>query len=98
MLLTQENVQLLESEIDRMTAELPVVRSFILPAGSEKVALSHVCRTVTRRLERRMVELGDSYEGSELCLQFVNRLSDYFFILSKKLAQNDECEIFLWEK
>ena len=98
LLLTAENVALLESEIDRMTAELPVIRSFILPAGTEGVALAHVCRTVTRRLERRMIELGDCFEGSGVCLQFVNRLSDYFFILSKKLAQNDECEIFLWEK
>ena len=98
LVLTQDNVRLLEQEIDRMTAELPVIRSFILPAGNERVALAHVCRTVTRRLERRMVELGDSYEGSDICLQFVNRLSDYFFILSKKVAQNDDCEIFLWEK
>ena len=96
--LTEEDVAALEKEIDRMNEELPVVRSFILPAGNTRVSLAHVCRTITRRLERRMVELGDEYGNSELCLQFVNRLSDYFFILSKKMAQIDECAIFLWEK
>ena len=96
--LTEADVTLLENEIDRMNADLPIVKSFILPAGNTRVSLAHVCRTVTRRLERRMVELGDEYENSQLCLQFVNRLSDYFFILSKKVAQNDKCEIFLWEK
>lgn len=96
--ITENDVLLLEQAIDRLNENLPIVRSFILPAGSTRVCMAHVCRTVTRRLERRMVELGNGYEGSEICLHFVNRLSDYFFILSKKMAQTDKCGIFLWEK
>lgn len=96
--ISREDIVMLENEIDIMSEDLPVIRSFILPAGNKRVSLAHVCRTVTRRLERRMVELDGAFEGSEPGLQFVNRLSDYFFILSKKLSQIDKCEVFLWEK
>ncbi len=95
---TADDIALLEHEIDRYSAQLPAVHNFILPAGNTRVSLAHVCRTVTRRLERQMVTLGTQYEGSQLCLQFVNRLSDYFFILSKIIAQNDKCDVFLWKK
>lgn len=98
LLLKEEDVSYIEQEIDRMSADLPVTRSFILPAGNMRVSTAHVCRTIARRLERRMVALGDEYEESRVCLQYVNRMSDYFFILSKKMAQIDECEVFLWEK
>ncbi len=96
--ITAEDVSFVENEIDAMNEDLPVIKSFILPAGNKRVSLSHVCRTITRRLERRMVELGDGFDNAEISLQFVNRLSDYFFILSKKMAQIDKCVIFLWEK
>ena len=97
-----EEVKMLEAEIDKMQEDLPVVRGFILPAGDEVVSLCHVCRTVCRRLERRMVALFESEGGgdekAEICLQYVNRLSDYLFILSKKEAKIRENALFLWEK
>lgn len=96
--ITEEDICRLERAIDSMNDTLPVIRSFILPAGNKRVCLAHVCRTVTRRLERRMVETGDEYESAKICLQFVNRLSDYFFVLSKKMAQTDQCDVFLWRK
>jgi len=98
----EEEIIILERLIDKWQEELPPVRGFILPGGSEAIAVCHVCRTVTRRLERRMValfadELDDSPK-SQICLQYVNRLSDFLFILSKKIAKMQENELFLWEK
>lgn len=101
-----QDVTLLETAIDRDEEGLPPVRGFILPAGDRAISTCHVCRTVTRRLERRMVELfaleneqeNEQSAKAKICLQYVNRLSDYLFILSKKLAKIREIELFLWEK
>lgn len=95
-------VAYLEEAIDRMESTLPVLHSFVLPGGSESISRCHICRTVCRRLERRMVELfeasGNVTEEARVALQYVNRLSDYLFILSKKIAETDKKELFLWEK
>lgn len=98
----EEEVHFLEALIDKMQEELPPMRGFILPGGSEAISLCHVCRTIARRLERRMValfedELEES-QKSQICLQYVNRLSDFLFILSKKIAKMQKKELFLWEK
>ncbi len=104
---SEEDVHTLEIAIDQITKTLPPLRDFILPGGNEQVSLAHVCRTITRRLERRMVELFEQKQKDEIqkydsadiiSLKFVNRLSDFFFILARKCAENDKCEIFLWEK
>lgn len=84
----------LEHWIDLMQQELPPLRAFILPSGSELVSLCHVCRTITRRLERRMVEMNASSDQ----LIFVNRLSDFFFVLSRKMAKMEKIEHILWKK
>ena len=101
--LTDADCLKMEQAIDKISESLPVIRGFILPSGNERVALSHVCRTVTRRLERRMISLiyadGRQPNPDELiALKFVNRVSDFFFVLAKKIGQNDNCEIFLWKK
>ncbi len=103
-----QDITYLEEAIDRLSADLPSLRGFILPAGNERVALAHICRTITRRLERKMVELHQesatknqasrTKSQEEISLKYVNRLSDFWFILSRKVAQIDECDVFLWEK
>lgn len=97
-----EEVALLEQEIDSIESSLEPVHSFILPGGSETISICHVCRTVTRRLERLMVALFETENmHSDLdvvCLQYVNRLSDYLFVLSKKIAKMQKNALFLWEK
>lgn len=99
VLLTIDDVTALEEAIDQMQLTLPQPKGFILPAGNERVALCHVCRTVCRRLERRMVGLlTESRQNDRICLQFVNRMSDFFFVLAKKVAQIDDCDLFLWKK
>ena len=82
---TEESVARIEREIDRLDAELPKMRAFILPGGCRSAALAHVCRTVCRRAEReiyRLVETAVPVE--ELVLKFINRLSDYLFVLARK--------------
>ena len=85
-IVTADMVTTLEQEIDRINATLPPFRCFILPGGSQAAAQSHVCRTVCRRAERRILSLSE--EGAQVDSQVVaytNRLSDYLFILARKL-------------
>jgi cob(I)alamin adenosyltransferase len=100
MPMLEENVSLLEKWMDEMDAELPVLKEFVLPGGNEQVSRSHLCRCVARRLERCMVkcleESGIEVESVEL--RFVNRLSDYFFVLARFIAKNLEIRLFVWEK
>ena len=80
----EADVQQLEHWIDAMQSEVPKQRAFILPAGSESVCRCHVCRTVCRRAERRIEGLKNATEGGrESELKFINRLSDYLFVLSR---------------
>ena len=73
----------LEREIDRLTEELPPMRSFILPGGSRAGATLHLCRTVCRRAERKMVELAESSPVPPEALAYVNRLSDLLFVMAR---------------
>lgn len=98
--LPEQIVCQLETWIDAMQCELPELRAFILPGGSELIARCHVCRTVARRLERAIIAC---YEGGEkpcptnvLC--FVNRLSDYCFVLSRWVAKVEKIMPFVWKK
>jgi cob(I)alamin adenosyltransferase len=77
------HVQRLEREIDRLTAELPPMKNFILPGGSRPGAALHLCRTVCRRAERKMVELASSSSVSREALAYVNRLSDLLFTMAR---------------
>lgn len=72
----------LEQEIDRLQAAVPQLETFVLPGGCTKSAQSHVCRTVCRRVERRLVALSRDVDVDALTMRFVNRLSDYFFSLA----------------
>ena len=78
-------IEHLEKTIDEVMALLPEKQGFILPGGVKEAAQAHVCRTVCRRAERRIVELADTATVSPEVLQYVNRLSDYLFVLAKKL-------------
>ena len=78
-------VKELEQEVDSITHELPECLGFILPGGTQQAAQAHVCRTVCRRAERRIVALAETATVSPEVQQYVNRLSDYLFVLAKKL-------------
>ena len=100
MEVTEEAVCQLEKWIDDMQKELPVLREFILPGGNEVVSLCHVCRTVARRLERNIVDWCDSEEKAlpEKVVCYVNRLSDYCFILARWMGKKEQIKPIVWEK
>jgi len=81
--LEDDNVLKLEQKIDEMDKELPVMKNFVLPGGHESVSFCHITRCVCRRAERLVVELQDSEEVHFLVIKYLNRLSDYLFILSR---------------
>ena len=82
--LHEPDILLLENEIDRMNGKLPEMKSFILPGGHIAVSYAHICRTVCRRAERVIVELNSAEPlGQPLIIKYMNRLSDYLFVLSR---------------
>ena len=90
-----EDIQKVEREIDLLEDRLPQLTQFILPSGHHVSSLCHIARTVCRRAERRVVFL--SYEGEkhENAIKFLNRLSDYLFVLSRViLSENNISEIY----
>ena len=90
-----KEIEAIEKAIDSLEAELPPLRQFILPGGNEAAARAGVCRTVCRRAERRIVSLQDECAVDSKAIIFVNRLSDYLFLLQRKLAGNTEKK---WQK
>ncbi|PWJ20961.1 cob(I)yrinic acid a,c-diamide adenosyltransferase [Jannaschia seohaensis] len=88
-------VERLEAEIDAMNDALEPLRSFVLPGGSALSAQLHLCRTVTRRAERRCVELALSEDVNEAAVKYLNRLSDWFFVASR-IANDDGKADVLW--
>ena len=85
--LTEDDVLFLEGEIDAINAQLEPLKSLVIPGGNMLSSRCHVCRTVCRRAERNLVRMGREYEVDEKIRRFVNRLSDYFFILSRLLMK-----------
>lgn len=91
-----EAIVFLELAIDRMESMLPPLQHFILPSGSVLVAQAHVCRTVCRRAERCMVELHHAEPINDQLLIYINRLSDYLFVLSRYLALGSDTKEIPW--
>jgi cob(I)alamin adenosyltransferase len=94
--LYESDVELLEKEMDKMDTELPELRHFVLPGGHESVSFCHVARTVCRRAERLCVALSREVEVDDLIIKYLNRLSDYLFVLSRKMAQELHVEEIKW--
>jgi len=76
----------IENEIDRISMDLPPLKNFVLPGGHTLVSYSHLARCVCRRAERHITELNANERVSPYVIAFVNRLSDYFFVLSRKFS------------
>ncbi|MDR1645228.1 MAG: cob(I)yrinic acid a,c-diamide adenosyltransferase [Tannerellaceae bacterium] len=95
--LTPDNILRIEQAIDRIDSQLPAMKSFVLPGGCPSAALAHVCRTVCRRAERQIYRLHETSEVEEPVLKFINRLSDYFFVLARReCVKNNGAEI-IWD-
>jgi cob(I)alamin adenosyltransferase len=94
--LLASDVELLEKEIDRMDETLPPMRHFVLPGGHTTVSYCHLARCVCRRAERLAVQLHSEEPVEELVITYLNRLSDYLFVLSRKLAAELGAEEYPW--
>jgi cob(I)alamin adenosyltransferase len=95
--LTASDIKSIEAEIDKMDGELEPMRSFILPGGHQSVSFCHVARTVCRRAERLTIALNSSEPVDEFVIQFLNRLSDYLFVLARKMAAELGIEDIPWK-
>ncbi|MFD1160128.1 cob(I)yrinic acid a,c-diamide adenosyltransferase [Roseovarius aestuarii] len=92
---TDAQVERLEAEIDVMNKVLEPLRSFILPGGSELAAYLHLCRTVSRRSERLVVELATEESINPAAVKYLNRLSDWFFVAARMANDNGQSDV-LW--
>ncbi|OQX75443.1 MAG: ATP:cob(I)alamin adenosyltransferase [Bacteroidetes bacterium 4484_249] len=91
------DILILENEIDKMNEELPELKSFILPGGHTTVSYCHIARTICRRAERLTIKLTEKYNVDEIVVMYLNRLSDYFFVLARKLAKDLNVGEMLWK-
>lgn len=90
------DIKELEDEIDHMQEQLPELRSFIIPGGNEAVSFTHISRCVCRRAERLVIGLADKNNNDKAVIGYLNRLSDYLFVLARKTAQESGIEQSKW--
>lgn len=92
-----EDVEVLEKAMDQMNEKLPEMRNFILPGGHQHVSFCHIARCVCRRAERHVIGLHETTTAGYLVVQYLNRLSDFLFILGRKISQELEVEEVVWK-
>ena len=91
------DIEKIEKEIDRIDHQLPKIKQFILPGGNESSSRAHICRTIARKVERYAYRLDVDFPVDENVLVFINRLSDYLFVLARFESVKANEEIF-WEQ
>ena len=96
--ITVKNIEMLEKAIDKMEESLPMLKNFILPSGHPTTSKCHIARTVCRRAERNLVTLSKTSEIDNLHLQYLNRLSDYLFVLARAVLKENNAEEIEWQK
>jgi len=94
--LKEEDIEILEQEIDRMEERLIPLKNFILPGGHTTVSFCHLARVVCRRAERITTELSENDTVLPIIIKYLNRLSDYLFVLARKLSSDLGAEEILW--
>ncbi len=92
-----DDVELLEKEIDDMNEQLPPLTAFVLPGGHPVVSYCHIARTVCRRAERLTLRMNEKFPVDSLNIQYLNRLSDYLFVLARKLSKDLKAPESLWK-
>ncbi|GLQ29702.1 cob(I)yrinic acid a,c-diamide adenosyltransferase [Litoribrevibacter albus] len=98
-ILQEEALTFIEDKANELNETLPPLKEFILPSGSRAVALAHMSRSICRRAERQIVQLSQEDETLRpLLLKFINRLSDYLFILARSIGQLDGQKEVLWQR
>ncbi|MBT8324750.1 MAG: cob(I)yrinic acid a,c-diamide adenosyltransferase [Winogradskyella sp.] len=94
--ISESDIKLLEDEMDEMNGQLPEMTHFILPGGHQTVSFCHIARCVCRRAERMAVRLYDIEPFQDDTLKYINRLSDYLFVLARKLSYDLKAEEIKW--
>lgn len=92
----ESDIEFLEQEIDKMEESLPPMTHFVLPGGHTTVSYCHIARCVCRRAERLSVHLNDIEPTDELVIKYLNRLSDYLFVLARKLSFDLKADEVQW--
>lgn len=95
--LFDRDVESLEQAMDDMDAQLPALKNFVLPGGHQSVSFAHLARCVCRRAERIAIALNDAEPVDALSIRYLNRLSDYLFLLGRKMAAELNAEEVKWE-
>ena len=95
--LFESDIEVLEKAMDSYNEQIPTLRAFVLPGGHSLVSLTHVARTVCRRSERQVIRLSHEEEVEPLIIKYLNRLSDYLFVLSRKITQEQNTEEIVWK-
>ena len=95
--LKEEDILLLEKEMDKMNETLPEMRSFVLPGGHTTVSYCHLARCVCRRAERKVIHLAEENFVAEPVIIYLNRLSDYLFVLARKLTMDLKAVEIPWK-
>lgn len=98
LILSDFHIKILEDAMDDFDSQLPELTQFIIPGGELSVAQCHVARTICRRAERRILEFSENYPVQTEILKYINRLSDFLFVLSRKLAFDKGLEEDVWKK
>jgi cob(I)alamin adenosyltransferase len=94
--ISMHDIDFLEKGIDEMSEKLPPLRHFVLPGGHRRVSETHIARTVCRRAERRVTALNSVYSIEPLIVTYLNRLSDYLFVLSRWIAKEVDADEVKW--
>lgn len=92
----ESDIEFLEKQIDLMDENLPPMRSFVLPGGHQTVSFCHIARCICRRAERKIIELSSNEQVNPIVIAYINRLSDYYFMLSRKLSMDLNAKEIPW--
>ncbi len=95
--ITEDQVKRLETTLDKLNTDLPPLKEFILPGGTEAAAVCHLARAVCRRAERHVIRLGESEETSAAAKKYLNRLSDLLFVIARALNMHAGRSDVLWQ-
>ncbi|MGI6479796.1 MAG: cob(I)yrinic acid a,c-diamide adenosyltransferase [Salinivirgaceae bacterium] len=95
--INNSHVEFLEKEMDAMDATLPQLSSFVLPGGNLAVSHTHVARCICRRAERLVLQVHEQFGGCEMVIKYLNRLSDYLFVLSRKFSMDFKGKEIVWK-
>ncbi|NRA64399.1 MAG: cob(I)yrinic acid a,c-diamide adenosyltransferase [Pseudobacteriovorax sp.] len=97
-LIQMDAIERLEKEIDEMNEQLPNLKNFVLPGGHSSNSVAHICRTICRRCERSLVKLKMTHEVREELPKYLNRLSDWYFVVSRYISLKTNTAEILWQQ